>query len=489
MSSKIANLSELDSVLCNIDKTNEGVLHFVSAFKIGRLLRAYEAIKSKGFSVSVLLTAMIFFRLRGGSVHRESSRGYSFLPTVDENTYYRLLNHQWMDWRRVLQSFAKQFCAHVQVKGDPDSGLRCFVLDDTDLPKTGKTIEFISRVFNHISKKCSLGFKMLLLGYWDGKSLIAADYSMHREQGSRGDYGLMPKERRNQFKKQRDKKAPSLRRIKELNENKNSCAVAMIKRAVRNGFKADYVLMDSWFIGDQIIKAIRGIKNGAIHVLGLCKTDRRKYVIQNQEYTFKQLLTKYERKRGKYSRKYKSRYIPLVVDYKQQRVKLFLTRHKGSKKWMLLLSTDLSLSFIDAIERYQIRWSIEVLFKECKQYLRLGSSQNTDFDGQIADTTLTLITHTILTLQKRFGSYETMGGLFREMQQKLLELTLWERLLRAFVQMISGLLDVLNIDVEETMSRLMQQDNISRKLMTILSVLDQYSDNDRNMNTTVISPV
>ena len=39
-------------------------------------------------------------------------------------------------------------------------------------------------------------------------------------------------------------------------------------------------------------------------------------------------------------------------------------------------------------ELYQIRWSIEVLNKECKQYLRLGKSQNTDFYGQIADASL-----------------------------------------------------------------------------------------------------
>ncbi len=56
--------------------------------------------------------------------------------------------------------------------------------------------------------------------------------------------------------------------------------------------------------------------------------------------------------------------------------------------------------------------ALHKLFKECKQYLGLGCSQNTDFDGQIADTTLALVTHKILTLQKRFGCYEAMGGLF-----------------------------------------------------------------------------
>ena len=100
----------------------------------------------------------------------------------------------------------------------------------------------------------------------------------------------------------------------------------------------------------------------------------------------------------------------------------------------MLLTTNLTLSFAEAIELYQIRWTIEVLYKECKQYLRLGGSQNTDFDGQIADATITLATHTILSLQKRFSAYETMGELFRETQQQLLELTLWERLIKVFIK-------------------------------------------------------
>ena len=45
---------------------------------------------------------------------------------------------------------------------------------------------------------------------------------------------------------------------------------------------------------------------------------------------------------------------------------------KRSKDWKLLLSTDTTLSFVRVMELHQIRWTIEVMFKECKQYLRLG---------------------------------------------------------------------------------------------------------------------
>ena len=477
MGSKIDNLSELECVLSDDGKTNEGVLQFLSAFKIRVVLTVFGQFKSKGYSVSTLLFSLIIFRLRGGSIPRMLGSRMNFLPTIDENTFYRLMNHPLMDWRMLLMGFAKQFVAHVKKKGGPKTGVDCFVLDDTDLVKTGKTIEFIGRVFNHVTKLYPLGFKMLVLAFWDGKSLVSVDFSFHREKGKKGNYGLTPKEQKARFSKKRDKKSPAFKRVEELDAKKNENAIAMLRRAVKNGFMAKYVLMDSWFVNDFMIKGIRAIKNGAMHLLGMCKIDTRKYLVSGKELNARQLITKHERKKSQYSRKYKSRYISLVAGYKGETVRLFFIKYNNSKNWTLLLTTDLKLSFVQAIELYQIRWTIEVLFKECKQYLRLGCSQNTDFDGQVADATLTLVTHTILSLQKRFSSYETMGELFRETQQQLLELTLWERLLKAFVRLIVQLFEVLGIEIEEIMGRLLQDNEASRKLRIILSALAEYDDN------------
>ena len=406
----------------------------------------------------------------------------NFLEKIDDNTFYRLMNNPWMDWRKLLMAFAKQFAAHVKAKGDSVSGVTCFVLDDTGIEKTGKTMEFISRVFNHVTKLYPLGFKMLLLGFWDGKTLIATDCSLHREKGKKGTYGLSKKESTSQFSKKRDSKSPGYKRVEELSQKKGEVALSMLKRAVKNGFKASYVLVDSWFMNDSMIKGVRGIRNGVMHLLGMCKLDKRLYLIDKKEHNAHQLITKNERKKSKYSRKYKSTYISMVANYKGTNVRLFFIRYNNAKNWTILLSTNLTLSFVDAIELYQIRWSIEVLFKECKQYLRLGGSQNTDFDGQIADLTITLATHTILTLQKRFTCYETMGELFRETQQHLLELTLWERLIKVFSKLLIQMTTILNIDFEETMEKLIQNDQTSKQLLAMLAALKEFADNEINNN-------
>ena len=486
MSSNIANLSELDNVLCNNEKTCEGVLQIMSAFKIGRFFSLFEYAKSKGWRVAELLFSLIVFRLRGASIN-SGQRSVSFLPRIDDNAFYRLMNNARMDWRKLLLGVARQFKRHVNEKGDQASASPvCFVLDDSDLPKTGKTFELSGRIFNHVTKKYPLGYKLLLLSIFDGKSLISLDFSLHREKGKKGNYGLTKKEQRGQFQKSRDKKTHGARRVRELDVKKTDNAIAMIKRAVKNGFSASYVLMDSWFVNDTIIKGIRAIKDGAMHVLGMCRIDNRKYLLNGKELNVKQLITRFARKKGKYSRKYKSRYIPLVVDYKGVRVKLFCVKYNNAKNWTLLLTTDLTLSFVQTIETYQIRWATEVLFKECKQYLQLGGSQNTDFDGQIADTTLALVTHTMLTLQKRFGAYETMGILFRETQQHLLELTLWERLLKVFAKMVLVIMEIFNVDMEDVMDKLLKDERISRRLLTMLSALDGCINNQENNDDSVV---
>ena len=162
-----------------------------------------------------------------------------------------------------------------------------------------------------------------------------------------------------------------------------------------------------------------------------------------------------------------------MCSYKGTPVKLFYIKYKNAKDWTLLLTTDLSLSFVKAMELYQIRWSIEVLFKECKQYLRLGKSQNTDFCGQIADATLTMITYTILTLYKRFEAYETLGGVFRDTQQEMLEKTLCERIEVVILKILRDLLEILSIDVEETLYRLTSSDKASKDIIILLNAVNQ----------------
>ena len=137
---------------------------------------------------------------------------------------------------------------------------------------------------------------------------------------------------------------------------------------MKHGFVPDYVLSDSWFSTKKLIKTVRQLKQGAIHFLGMIKMDNRFYDYQGQQLNAKELIKKLRPTMMKRARKLNAYYIEVMVNYDDiGQVKLFLTRFSKRSKWRLILSTDLNLSFQQAMKIYNIRWRIEVLFKECKQ--------------------------------------------------------------------------------------------------------------------------
>lgn len=472
MSAKINNLSELYDVLCGKDKIESQMLHFAELFSLEYLLKKFGWLKQQGYTFLCVITKLITIRLGGMSIYGEMRTA---AKTMDENTLYRLLNDGHVDWRHILSAFTRKFIRIVEKRTQAaGTALRCFVIDDTTLEKCGKTIEGISRVYDHVQNKYVLGFKMLLLGYYDGKMLIPADMSLHRENKNNS-YGLRAEEQKRQYKSNMKKDSAGAQRQNELDAKKTAIVVEMLQRAVRNGMIASYALMDSWFTCEEVIKAVRNLKKGAMHVVGMCKMDARKFGIDGKELKSAAIVKMYENS-GKIrtNKRYKSQYMVVDADYKGVPVRLFYIRYKRSINWTLLLSTDCSVNFNRVMEIYQIRWTIEVLFKECKQYLRLGKSQNTAFCGQIADASLALISYTILSLGKRFGSYETIGGLFETNRSRMLEKTMAERIMAVVLEIIILLLEFIALDVEDTMRLIVGSEYECEKLTILLNAVCQH---------------
>jgi hypothetical protein len=399
---------------------------------------------------------------------------------------YRMMNNELIDWRSILLLFAKQFLKCISTKCEVDEkAVKCFVIDDTDIEKRGQTFEGISKIYSHKEHCYLFGFKLLLICYWDGKSLIPCGLSLHREN-KKHNYDLTAKQTERQFTKERDGKGYYRERYDELDEEKSSVALKMLKRCIQRGIFGSYVLMDSWFVTDFMLKGIRKIRRGMLHVVGMCKMDKRKFEVDGKERNSQAIIAMNGNNSSKVRScpKYKSRYFVVQANYKGMPVKLFYIKYKNAKDWTILLTTDLSLSFVRAMDLYKIRWSIEVLIRECKQYLRLGKSQNTDFYGQVADATLTMITYTILALNKRFEAYETMGALFRDTQKEMLEKTLCQRIELVILKIIRDLLEILCIDVEATLYRLMSSDKVDRNIMVLLNAVNQIDDDDETLFNT-----
>jgi hypothetical protein len=122
------------------------------------------------------------------------------------------------------------------------------------------------------------------------------------------------------------------------------------------------------------------------------------------------------------------------------------------------------------IEIYQIRWTVEVFFREAKQLLGLGRCQSNDFDAQIADTTITMIQHILLTLKYRFEHYETKGALFNQVREGIIEYRLDERLWGLFIELIRLIEELFDgLDEMEILERIINDDKAYEMINRLLN--------------------
>lgn len=364
------------------------------------------------------------------------------------------MNNPKINWRNILWLFSKQSLKLIRTKSiDGDNHPKCLIVDDSILPKTGKKIELIGKVYDHASHAYALGMKLLALGYNDGKSFVPLDFSLHHEPGKRKNRGLGKKELDEQYRKERAAGTPGYLREKEISESKIDCAVKMVIRIFKKKIRVDYVLADSWFISENFIRSIVTACKG-VNVIGLLKPNRI-LVVDGKKISANKVGDVY-RKDIRNCKSLKCQYIKKKASYKGIEVMGYWVKMKGQQNWKLLISTDTGLSFIKAMKIYQIRWSIEVFFKDCKQSLKLNSCQSKDLDAHIATLSITFMNYTVLAMKRRFEDYETLGVLFKKCKDLILQQTLIERIWIMFKEIFNSILSDLGIDWEKVMLALVQ---------------------------------
>ena len=426
------------------------ILSSLKSFSFSAVCKCLAPLKQRGYSFESIFSILISLPFLGlPTVHSFTGSVLAEHIQARKDVFYRLKNNTGICWRMILWMFSLKFIKLVAAQGESNSNSpRCLIFDDSFLLKTGRYIEKISRMFDHVSKRFLLGYKLLAMGYWDGISFLPLDFSLHRERGKNADqpFGLKKKEYRQQHKKKREKGTHSWDRAREADMSKIESALKMFWRAISQGVKVDYVLMDSWFTCEVFVRAVRKVKKQTVHLIGMYKIPKTKFNYLGDMLTHSQIRNKLGK--VKRCRKLRLHYKEASVDYNGVPIKMFFSRQGTNGKWRVFITTDTELSFIRMIEIYQIRWTVEVFFKEAKQLLGLGKCQSTDFDAQIADTTITMIQHILLTLKYRFEHYETKGALFNQVREGIIESRLDRRLWGLFIELIR-LLEVLFEGIDE----------------------------------------
>jgi len=392
-----------------------------------------------------------------------------------KDVFYRLLNDSLIPWRKIAYKVSMQLIGKTKIKSNESDNTqpRCLIIDDTDFPKTGKRIELIGKVFSHVSRQSILAFKGLFMGYHDGKSFFALDFSLHGEKGKnqKKPYGLSNRQLKDRFSKHRSKASAAYKRKEEYFTSKIKSMIAMIRTAISNGLRFDYVLVDSWFTCFELVKFIRTRRIG-VHLLSMAKMGKTRYLFNDKKLTAKEIVD-YQRKTKKLKRSKQLGfyYSEAVVNFNEIPIKLFFVKTSRRGKWHLLLTTDLELNFEQAYKIYSIRWSIEVFFKEAKQYLGLGKSQSQDFDAQIATTTICMLQYNLLSVARRFTDYESLGNLFRNTKAETIQLTVAERIWQIIVEILTTLAELFEIDTEMLMEKLITDNEKVEKLLNYKTLM------------------
>lgn len=349
-----------------------------------------------------LLTAV--FNYSGIHHKTQSPKGYSQCNCTDQ-VFYDITSNPKLNWRRLCLLLAQKLIRKI---APTMTCAKCFILDDTIMERPrSKKVELLSRTYDHVFHRQVKGFTDLLLAWTDGFSSVPVINAIVSSSN------IICQER-----KDIDKRTHGAKRRKEAREKKTTLAVRLIKEALNAGIIASYVLMDSWFTEAPLISQIRKLN---LHVIGMVKLSKKRlYEYQGKKYTLHRLrrfIT--TQKRGNILG---SLQVKLKTGMKAKLV--YVVNYNNRKEFLVILSTDLSLSDEEIIRTYGKRFNIEQIFKSMKHLLKLTTeNQGRSFDSTVAFSSLSIIRIIAMEWVRRTESDPaTMGTIFNHIKDTLEDL-------------------------------------------------------------------
>jgi len=406
-------------------------------------LRIAGITKSFGFSCAYifqLIFCMIFenknwFRML-------ESKKATDIPAKD--TVYRFLNQSTFNWRRFLLSLVASVIGKVSKLTRHDRP-KVLILDDSSYDRNrSKHVELLARCFDHASQKMRFykGFRMLTLGWSDGATFLPVDFSLLSSK----------KSQINGISENIDKRSSGYKRRKEALQTAPEQIPGMIARAMNSGIDASYVLMDSWFTQQPLIKEIT---EQGLDVIGMVKKLKQRYFVDGKRVSLDELYRLAKPTGGKKG-------ILRSIHTTQANgvpIKVVFVRNRNKKSdWLAILSTDCTLSDQEIIRIYGMRWDIEVFFKTTKSLLKLQKEfQSRSYDALISHTTIVFARYIVLSWQNRCSVDDrTLGGMFYELCDEIDDLD-WAVALQQLVEILEDTLDKSNKKIQQLIKSQLQQ--------------------------------
>ena len=318
-----------------------------------------------------------------------------------KSTYHRFLSNEHYNWKRFILLLAAKVTIFFDTLTNP-SRFKALVLDDSVIArKRSKTVELLAFIHDHVIGKSVRGFNLLMLGWTDGFSFIPVAFNM---------LSSAKKEKRfSEADPKIDRRTNGYKARTAAIMQKPDAAIAMIESALSAGIPAEYILMDTWFTNEPFIKRILDC---GLDVIGMLKNNKQMYHFNGGLYNLDNLAAYFARMDrpgdilGSTIVKTRRECIP---------VKLVFVRNRNKRsEYIILLSTDCSLSDAEIVRRYGYRWSIECCFKVCKSLLKLGKEfQPVNYDTTVSSTALVFTRFILLEwIRRKNSDPHSLGEIF-----------------------------------------------------------------------------
>lgn len=423
--------------------------HTFQELGFSNILRKVGITKAKGFSALSTFIAifLLAFEKETWFQKKQMSDKADSLPCKD--TVYRFLNESRFNWKRFLSLLSAR-CVWMCRRLTKEQRVTALVVDDSLYSRAkSKKVELLSRIHDHAStakNKYVKGFQLLTLGWTDGATFIPVGFSLIASVKSIL-CGVDEKI---------DKRTSGYKCRKEAVKPKPEATFNLIAQALKAGINANYVLMDTWFTEEPLIKKIIG---QGLDVIGMLKkTVKRHYEFQGKKYTLERLLPRCNR--NKTSKDIIGSIHVHMTGGTQAKI-VFIKHRSNPNKWLAILSTDVNISDEEIIRTYGYRWSIEVCFKCVKSHLNLGTEfQSRSFDALVSHTTIVFSRYIFLAWEQRKANDDkTLGYLFFEFGEDIAEVD-FKDALRSLMVLVSDIVSSgereVIIDVQQFKNALLE---------------------------------
>jgi len=420
-------LSAINTTLKNPIYQTLQLLNIKSILKSANFVKKREGVAP--YLVVLHFVYMLVMNKKIATFRNQSSDSFK------KDTYYRLLQNSSYNWRKLL-SLSTLKILKLLHKVQVASQTKVFIVDDTVEGKTGQYVEG-SRdgLWSNKEKRTIRGINVVSLNYSDGYSSFMVDFAI-----SMGNYARVKLE---EFSQELNSKTTAYKRRVEIMEGKSQIAIDMVKRAIKSGIQADYLLVDSWYSKPVFIKEMNDL---GIKVISRIANNNKIWNFVGKEKTLGAIYEKSKKsineKTGKYGKKISFTYFSVVVKHKNAgNIKIVFL--KTSDNLIPIASTDLEINDEEIIEIYKRRWDIEQGYKELREHFGFGKEENRIYEALIARMTLSFFAYNIVSYINRISHEpKTIGGLFKDLECELYTLSI---AMQAFIEIMDKIAKIETI--------------------------------------------